>query len=46
MIELMYVLEYNEKQNAFHLDVDLNKKESFGWVRIADRINDFQFAHF
>jgi hypothetical protein len=45
-MEKTYRLEFNEKQQNFHLDNYTHEPNTFGWFTITDHCSDFEFKVF
>jgi hypothetical protein len=41
-----YRLEFNEKQQMFHLDNYSHEENSFGWITITEHCTDLEFEIF
>ena len=45
-MERLYRLEFNEKQQNFHLDNYTHENDTYGWITIADHCSDLEFQIF
>ena len=45
-MERTYRLEFNEKQQAFHLDNYSHQENTFGWITVFDHCTDVEFKIF
>jgi hypothetical protein len=45
-METNYRLEFNEKQQQFHMDTGSHEANTFGWVTIAEKCTDLEHVVF